>query len=51
MQPALYGKHFPSGEREARATRLGEVWHSGFVWERRDLGLRRLTFELSRDRQ
>ena len=22
---------------------LGEVWHSGFPWERRDLGLRRLT--------
>jgi hypothetical protein len=31
MQPALYGKHFPSGEREARATCLGEVWHSGIV--------------------
>jgi hypothetical protein len=45
MQPALYGEHFPSGEREARAMCLGEVWHSGFLWEHRDFGLRRLTNE------
>jgi hypothetical protein len=43
MQPALYGKHFPSGEREARAMCLEAVWHSGFSWERRHLGLRRPT--------